>query len=109
MFLVGSRSYSVIIGGSDTINGVSGRFRYKLPYLRMFLEGSRSYNVSTGGSHPGASGIMRVPGESVLALHRSEGGEDLLQRGGRQGVLEDPQALLLRVYLAGAFDSSCGI
>ena len=52
---------------------------------------------------------MRVPGESVLALHRSEGGEDLLQRGGRQGVLEDPQALLLRVYLAGAFDSSCGI
>ena len=58
VFLVGSRSYSVIIGGSDTINGVSGRFRYVLPYLRVFLEGSRSYNVIMGGSHPGASGVM---------------------------------------------------
>ena len=58
MFLVGSRSYSVIIGGSDTINGVSGRFRYVLPYLRVFLEGSRSYNVITGGSNPRDSGVM---------------------------------------------------
>ena len=45
MFLVRSRSYSVLIGGSDTINGVSGRFRYVLPYLRMFLEGVRSHRV----------------------------------------------------------------
>ena len=58
VFLVGSRSYSVIIGGSDTINGVSGRFRYVLPYLRVFLEGSRSYNVITGGSNPRDSGII---------------------------------------------------
>ena len=63
VFLVGSRSYSVIIGGSDTINGVSGRFRYVLPYLMVFLEGSRSYNVSMGGFHPGASGI-------IMELHR---------------------------------------
>ena len=58
VFLVGSRSYNVFIRGSDTINGVSGRFRYVLPYLRVFLEGSRSYNVITGGFHPGASGVM---------------------------------------------------
>ena len=58
VFLVGSRSYSVIIGGSDTINGVSGRFRYVLPYLTVFLEGVRSYSVITGGSNPGDSGIM---------------------------------------------------
>ena len=58
VFLVGSRSYSVIIGGSDTINGVSGRFRYKLQYLRLFLEGSRSYSVIMGGFHPGDSGVI---------------------------------------------------
>ena len=58
VFLVGSRSNSVIIGGSDTINGVSGRFRYVLPYLRVFLEGSLFYNVITGGFHPGASGVI---------------------------------------------------
>ena len=58
VFLVRSRYYSVIIGGSDTINGVSGRFRYVLPYLRVFLVGSRSYSVIMGGSHPGDSGIM---------------------------------------------------
>ena len=46
VFLVGSRSYSVIIGGSDTINGVSGRFRYVLPYLRVFLVRSRSYSAA---------------------------------------------------------------
>ena len=58
VFLVGSRSYSVIIGGSDTINGVSGRFRYVLPYLRVFLVGSRSYSVIMGGSKPGDSGVI---------------------------------------------------
>ena len=50
VFLVRSRSYSVIIGGSDTINGVSGRYRYILPYLRVFLVGSRSYSVIIEGS-----------------------------------------------------------
>ena len=44
VFLVGSNSYSVIKGGSDTINGVSERFRYVLPYLMVFLVRSRSYH-----------------------------------------------------------------
>ena len=61
VFLIGSRYYNVFIRGSDTINGVSGRFRYVLPYLRVFLEGSRSYNVIMGGFHPGASGVIRSP------------------------------------------------
>ena len=74
VFLVGSRSYSVIIGGSDTINGVSGRFRYVLPYLRVFLEGSRSYNVITGGSNPRDSGIMFSTFSCARGARRGGGG-----------------------------------
>ena len=57
VFLVRLRCYSVIIG-TDTSNGVSGRFRYFLPYLTVFLVGLRCYSVIMGGSSPGDSGVI---------------------------------------------------
>ena len=94
VFLVGSRSYSVIIGGSDTINGVSGRFRYKLPYLRVFLEGSRSYNVITGGFHPGASGVMfQDPKPRQVADRPWQSVEPEVRGGAPCGKLADLNAI----------------
>ena len=69
VFLVRSSSASMIIGGSDTINGVSGRFGYVLQYLRVFLVRSRSYSVIMGGSHPGDSGVMKL--EWLLAVDKA--------------------------------------
>ena len=68
VFLVRSRYYSVFLRRSDTINGVSGRFKYVLPYFRVFVEGSRSYNVIMVGFHPGASGVMVIRAETELKL-----------------------------------------